>query len=184
MLTAGNALCTIPALTPAREMLNIRRGETLTCRTTAKNLYIVTALALALAVFFFGKLKPLHFPWFLYSSAGWSQRPRTISSSLWWSKMVNTAAQRYIHYIQPSLEHGKEINCDISSTIFLTILELTSSEHFIKKIKCTTNFLSNLCRRSLVPFFFFTSMSITIINASIMQQFWVRKKYNNWKSFY
>ena len=76
------------------------------------------------------------------------------------------------------------INCDISSTIFLTISELTSSEHFIKKIKCTTNFLSNLCRRSLVPFFFFTSMSITIINASIMQQFWVRKKYEDRKSFY
>ena len=46
MSTAGNAWCTIPALTLAREMLNIRRGETLTCRTTAKNLYIVTALAL------------------------------------------------------------------------------------------------------------------------------------------
>ena len=67
-----------------------------------------TSSASASALFFFGKLKPLHFPWFLYSSAGWSQRPRTISSSLWWSKMENTAAQRYIHYIQPSLEHVKE----------------------------------------------------------------------------
>ena len=31
---------------PWGKMLNIRRGQTLTCRTTAKNLYIVTALAL------------------------------------------------------------------------------------------------------------------------------------------
>ena len=47
MSTAGNALCTISALTPARKMLNIRRGETLTCRrAAAKNLYIVTAIAL------------------------------------------------------------------------------------------------------------------------------------------
>ena len=68
------------------------------------------------------------------------------------------------------------INCDISSTIFLTSSELTSSEHFIKKIKCTTDFLSNLCHRSLVHFFFLTSMSITIINASIMQ---LRKKYKS-----
>ena len=87
-------------------------------------------------------------------------------------------------FIQSYQKHKKEhsgfhpkkcnyhcINCDISSTIFFISSELTSSEHFIKKIKCTTDFLSNLCHRSLVLFFFFTSMSITIINASIMQQF-------------
>ena len=70
----------------------------------------------------------------------------------------------------------------LARQFFLTILELTSSEHFIKKIKCTTNFLSSLCRRSLLLFFFFTSMSITIINASIMQQFWIIKKYKGFET--
>ena len=52
MSTAGNAQSAQSRpwpSSPAREMQNIRRGETLTCRrTTAKNLYTVTALALRL----------------------------------------------------------------------------------------------------------------------------------------
>ena len=69
MSTVGNAQCTIPALTRAREILNIRRGETLKCRCT-KNLYVVTALALRvrqLRPVFSRKLKLLHFSWFLFS---------------------------------------------------------------------------------------------------------------------
>ena len=73
MSTAGNAQSAQSRAwppSPAREMQNIRRGETLTCRrTTAKNLYTVTALALWLRQlwsFFFIKLKSLHFPWVFF----------------------------------------------------------------------------------------------------------------------
>ena len=103
MSTVGNAQFTILALTRARKMRNIRRWKTLT-----KNLYVVTALALCL--FSSANSNRCTFHRF-YSFAGWSQRPKTISSSLWWLKMENTAAQRHVQYIQPN-HRGKKIKSE------------------------------------------------------------------------